>query len=168
MTHEAPSQFAQVPLRQRSGEIIAYALVDPADLAFVNQWTWRDFGQGYVGRIQSIDGKRTRILLHRVLLGPVPKGFEVDHINGNRRDNRRGNLRIATRAENAQNIFRRGEFTSRFRGVNWDAEKQKWRARVHINYRSHFIGLFESEEEAGAAASAFRSNHLEFSNEARA
>jgi hypothetical protein len=73
---------------------------------------------------------------------------QVDHINGNREDNRFANLREATNAENAQNR-RRKDNKSGYTGVR--KENQKWLAEIKINYKPMRIGLFATPEEARAA-----------------
>lgn len=93
------------------------------------------------------DGKATSEMLHRFVLS-APKGLDVDHINGDTLDNRRENLRTATRSQNAINRHAKlpGK-TSRFRGVSWDRHKGRWRAFVS---RLH-IGYFASEDAAAKA-----------------
>lgn len=152
-----------IPLRRRSDDVIGYALCDPEDFAHLNQWSWRfTRTSGYVVR-----GGRDHqtILMHRYVMGLGPRGtavsYEVDHINGDRLDNRKANLRIVTRAQNAQNVSGRGG-TSRFRGVSFDRGAGRWRAEATLFYKKHYIGLFDSEQEAADAAAAFRAEHMPF------
>lgn len=88
--------------------------------------------------------------MHRVL---VPGAPEVDHINGNGLDNRRANLRRASRQQNAANGVKKGT-TSSMKGVCWDQARKKWKAQIKINYRTHFLGRFNSEMSAGVAYDA--------------
>jgi hypothetical protein len=81
--------------------------------------------------------------------GRHPKGV-VDHINGNRFDNRIANLRECSRAENMRNLKGRG--TSGFKGVF--AHRKKWLARICVNRKDHYLGVFNTKEEAGAAYDA--------------
>lgn len=80
--------------------------------------------------------RRHRIHMHRFLLG-APTGMDVDHVNGNTLDNRRANLRLVTRSENAQN-----RAPGSFRGqsgipnVHWNKALGLWVARVKVNGRS--------------------------------
>lgn len=86
--------------------------------------------------------------------GEWPK-HDVDHINGIRDDNRFANLRCVTRQQNAQNRTKvMGK--SKFRGVCWCKQQQKWKAYATVNYKLNVFGFFNSEEEAGAAAKAGR------------
>jgi hypothetical protein len=79
--------------------------------------------------------------LHGVIMNP-PKGYDVDHINGDGLDNRRCNLRTCTRAQNGRN--RRGSAASGFKGVRWDKHKSAWIAYLHL-------GSFPTKELAAAA-----------------
>lgn len=94
--------------------------------------------------------------MHRVILNP-PKGFSVDHKNGNGLDNRRSNLRIATASLNGANRKNQGNNSSGFKGV--DFKKGKWRARIAHKKKRYELGFFATKEEAAAmymqAAQAF-------------
>lgn len=75
---------------------------------------------------------------------------EIDHINGSRADNRIGNLRTATRKQNMENRTP-APGTSGYRGVCWLDANQKWRASITHNRKNHYLGLFDTAEEASAA-----------------
>jgi len=79
--------------------------------------------------------------------GEWPKE-QLDHINGDRSDNRIANLREATNAQNAQNRKRRDNKTG-FTGVN--KENNRWKAEIKVNYKKIRLGLFDTPEEAHAA-----------------
>lgn len=93
-----------------------------------------------------------RAVMERILDGPIPRGREVDHRNLNRLDNRRSNLRMATRQQNSANCSRKS--ASRFRGVTWDKARGKWAAGVKIDYVRHNLGRFDNEEDAARAYDA--------------
>lgn len=76
----------------------------------------------------------------------------LDHINGNRDDNRPQNLRLATAAENNQNQHGLpAHNTSGERGVSWDASREKWTAHISVDGRAKNLGRFESKDLASAA-----------------
>lgn len=78
---------------------------------------------------------------------------EIDHINGDRRDNSIANLREATRSENARNTPRRADNSSGFRGVFWGAKQRRWYARINVKGVTYSLGGYATAE---AAAAAFR------------
>lgn len=87
--------------------------------------------------------------------------FDVDHINGDKLDNRKANLRICTRQQNLQNRLKITG-TSKYRGVSWDPERQMFRAQATINYRNHFLGRYATEEEAAGVVRRFREANMPF------
>ena len=91
------------------------------------------------------------VKLHRVavfyMTGEWPP-FEVDHINGNRGDNRWVNLRVATRAENAKNLNKMKTNTSGIPGVHWNKSEGKWQVRVMVDGKRHSGGYYSDLEKA--------------------
>lgn len=153
-----------VPIHGRSG-VRAHAIVDDEDFEFVGSLRWNLATRGYAQREQTIDGRPYLVLMHRMILGlRFGDGRESDHVNRNRLDNRRSNLRVVTRAQNAQNKTG-GWGSSRERGVYWDRQVGRWGACVGLNGKSNHIGHFDSEIDAAIAASDFRRKHLPYSNE---
>ena len=103
--------------------------------------------------------------LHRWILALAGTGQQADHINGDRLDNRRENLRACTSAENAQN--RTYPHPSGLpRGVTRQANGQ-YRAQAMLAGRMHTIGCYATPEEADLAVSAWRAEHMPFSADAR-
>ena len=97
-------------------------------------WYWHE---GYARSGPDEDGKR--VLMHRFIIGPLP-GIQIDHVNGERLDNRLGNLRVATAGENQAN--RRGPQSNNSHGGLgvWQARDGRWRARVRGRYARHADG----------------------------
>ena len=83
--------------------------------------------------------------------GPVPEGMHIDHINGNRYDNRLCNLRLATPQQNAQNRPKRQGTSSKYKGVYWSKPHNKWRAQIQHDGAWFNLGLYDSEEDAANA-----------------
>ena len=75
----------------------------------------------------------------------------IDHINGNRTDNRWENIRAASNSENVKNSSRRSDNSSGFGGVDWHPQTKKWRARISVNNCRIHVGMFECKDEAIAA-----------------
>jgi hypothetical protein len=92
-----------------------------------------------------------------------PPSMYLDHINGNRFDNRISNLREATSAENMQNIRKAPKNSSHgFLGTSFDSEKNKWRARIRVNGVKISLGRFNTPQEANAAYIAAKRKHHPF------
>jgi hypothetical protein len=89
--------------------------------------------------------------------GYLPK--EIDHINGDRPDNRIENLREATRRENPYNQGMCKNNTSGFRGVSWHNHSKAWLVRLCVNGKSKIIGYFKDLELAGLVADEARALH---------
>lgn len=100
--------------------------------------------------------------MHRQILGlDGSDKTQVDHKDRNRLNNQRANLRLATRAQQQQNLPAMGG-RSRFRGVSWDAANDRWRATVVFQGKQHSCGRHKTELEAALAAEAFRLEHMPF------
>lgn len=148
------------------------ALVDDADYAAVMAaGPWHVDFRGYPAHniehplggaaAHGHRGKRyTLQRLHQLLVGSWQ-----DHIDQDRLNNQRHNLRPATCAQNNQNMPSRGG-TSRHRGVSWSVGGQRWLARASVGGVAHHIGYFDDEDEAAQAASLFRAEHMPFSADA--
>lgn len=158
------SDRAQFVVR-RKGEDFTVT-IDAEDVERVNRHRWFCDSQGYVSRNAVMGGRRTRQKLHRFLLN-LPPGDDpcVDHINRDRLDNRKANLRTLTRAQNSQNKCSTTGASSVYRGVHWDPRNKRWRAFVkHRGVRTH-LGLFADELEAARVASDRRRSVMPFSYE---
>jgi hypothetical protein len=100
--------------------------------------------------------------MHRLING-TPEGRDTDHKNCNRLDNRRDNLRVATRAQNHYNKSLGSDNTSGFKGVSWEKRRGKWIASINIDGHRKFLGSFISAEIAYSAyCEAARLGHGEF------
>ncbi len=167
-----PDEPYSIPLRARDGTLRAYALIDAADAGLplhgstVGELRWCLSSKGYAARaLARIDGRpQGQVTLHRVILGLSPgDGLDCDHINRDRVDCRRANLRIATNAENSQNLGLHAANTSGVRGVSWHAQRGKWQASARLNGRKRFLGYFATLADAEAVVVAWRQEHMPFS-----
>lgn len=89
--------------------------------------------------------------LHHFVLGRPSEGFVTDHIDRNRLNNQRFNLRFVTRAQNNMNATRWSNNTSGFKGVTWVKKDRKWQAQTKVNGRSIYLGQFSTAEDAARA-----------------
>ncbi len=123
-----------------------HVLVDPRDHTKLAHFNWHHSHNGYYHAY--IGGKKVR--LHRFIMG-AQQGQIVDHINGNRLDNRRCNLRFATKSQNAMNTGLRADNKSGFKGVSWDKKKELWTARIRVGSQYKFLGYFTDPADGGSA-----------------
>lgn len=121
--------------------------VDLEDFWKVRDVCWHKNEDGYI--VGSINGKTTRI--HRLIMD-APDEFDVDHKHGRqtRNDNRKYNLRIATRSQNNTNRDTQKNNNSGSAGVYKHSQCNKWTANVWQNNKTIYLGLFDTKEEAVA------------------
>jgi hypothetical protein len=126
------------------------------------QWNGRFAGKEaftseYPGGYKHGDIFGLRVRAHRVIWamhnGMWPDG-EIDHINGNPRDNRIENLREVDRTGQNRNHKLQSNNKSGRVGVYWHSRGQKWTAQIRANGKVYHLGLFASISEAVAARSA--------------
>jgi hypothetical protein len=129
--------MAEIPLTK--GRV---AIVDDDMYDYLNQWKWFYHVNGYALRTYKENGKSKKERMHRAVIN-APSGYDVDHINGNKLDNRKSNLRVATRSQNNYNKSVQSNSTSGFKGVSWSTQKNKWRARIHVDKQEINLGFFE-------------------------
>jgi hypothetical protein len=133
-------------------------LIDDDDRALFGHHSWSLSGNGYIQRHHTTEqGKHTKLRLHREIMG-LPDGI-VDHINGNKLDNRRCNLRVTDLQGNAQNQSLSAKNTSGHRGVSWRKNEQKWYAYAKIDGAMLSLGFYDELEEAARVAREYREKH---------
>lgn len=120
-------------------------LIDDEDADLVATYKWSVAIKRGVPYFQSTS--KPSIQLARLILS-APAEFLVDHINGNTLDNRKSNLRLATKRTNAQNMKSNRGSTSKYKGVCWDKFRNKWRATIKVDGKQVHLGRFLTEEDA--------------------
>lgn len=126
-------------------------LVDSEYYGWLNRWTWHEHGSGY--SIRRIGNPGKIIWMHR-LINDTPGGFETDHINRNRLDNRQSNLRTVTRSENILNSKLRSDNKTGHKGVHKLKDKERWVAYISKDKKFIKISVFKSQPEAVMARQA--------------
>lgn len=143
----------EIPLTQGH-----FAIVDDEDFEYLNQWKW--MFDKYARR----NGERKwnkpigirHIAMHRVVLErkigrPLLKDELGDHINGDKLDNRRSNLRVSSFAGNQHNRPAYSNNTSGYKGVKWHSQNKKWRAQITVDGKRISLGLFHNKDDAARA-----------------
>lgn len=144
---EAPPSCRQIPLWKRDGLVAGYALVDEVD-ASLAQYRWCIVGGYAVRALSKKGGTRKWVRMHR-LIAQAPEGVEVDHINRNRLDNRRSNLRLTDRLGNARNRSLNRASNSGYKGVRqFGSQGGRWMAEIGYEGRVFFLGVHQTSEEA--------------------
>jgi hypothetical protein len=127
--------WAEMTIYNKAHNPIAVALIDIDDVIEISKHRWCLTTGKYV--MTKINRKTLK--LHRFILSP-PENMEVDHINHNKLDNRRSNLRIVTKSQNQMN--------SKAKGVYWSSVRQKWFAGLTKNKKSYTKGYFNDIQDA--------------------
>ena len=126
------------------------AIVDDDWYEMLSLVSWY-VGGGYVRRTASRPGIKHigPELIHRIIMDAQPGEF-VDHINHNKLDNRRGNLRFCNQSQNLANSVPKRKRGGKAKGVffNGRGHRKKWEARIGVDYGYLYIGSFETEREA--------------------
>lgn len=126
-------------------------VVDEDDYEELSKHKWYCNQAGYACRnLPSINKHgKTTMYMHVQILGKVD-GMQSDHINRDKLDNRKSNLRIVMPCQNQWNKGPR-KGTSKYKGVSWHSREKKWRAKITVNKKEIVIGDFKNEEEAAKA-----------------
>lgn len=151
------TEYREIPLTRG-----LTALVDAADYAWLSRWKWNAHASGrrhhYAAR-SGLDssGKKRITYMHRALMG---EAGEVDHINGNKLDNRRANLRVVSHSVNTRNQRnKRLGCTTEHIGVHRTPDG-RWRAQITLDYRNKNLGTYASLEQAIAARARGVARHF--------
>jgi hypothetical protein len=144
---EIRGELALIPLTQGK-----HAHIDVEDAEKVRNYNWCAIKDGNTFYAKAwIDG--SHVMLHQRIL-QVPDGFLPDHIDRDGLNNRRSNLRVATRTQNQGNQTKSKRNTSGFKGVReakWATGSKRWRASIVENHKVKHLGYFYTPEEAAKA-----------------
>lgn len=152
-------------IEKRKLNVVPGLMLDPTDISVIERHMWKVSDNGYVvakirlGGGKGIgSGKLMQLYLHRFLMSP-PSGMVVDHINGNKLDNRRENLRVVTNSANCHNR----PFAPLLANVSANRNKNgsiaSWQARVHVGGRTSNLGYCRNICDAIALVKRWRSHN---------
>lgn len=135
---EQPEEYKLIPLTQGK-----FAKVDNEDFDRLKDINW-SYSDGY-----AINHKLGS--MHRYIMN-APSNMLVDHKKlENTLDNRKENLRLATKSQNASNIKSHVDSTSQYKGVSWRKDTEKWNASITKDGVYYSLGCYSTEEEAALA-----------------
>lgn len=121
-----------------------YALVDDSDFKKINEIKWHLSSRGYACNKRR---NQKTLFMHR-LINNTPDGMQTDHINKNKLDNRRSNLRTVSNQKNHWNMPIQKSNTSGFTGISWDKSRKKWVAVIWVNDKPIHLGRFSDKINA--------------------
>lgn len=132
--------YAEVFLYDKYGNVKIKTLIDLDDVSRVGEYKWTYSGVYAKNEINDI-------YLHSFLLGYY-ENQEIDHINRDKLDNRKQNLRFVSHLNNSKNISIPKDNKTGFIGVIWDKERKKWRAEITANKISKHLGRYDDIDMA--------------------
>lgn len=127
------SNYYEIILYNKKCQEISRALIDKDDLEKVKQYKWSLTSHNYIKNFKH------NIQLHQLILGKKDR-LDIDHINHNKLDNRKQNLRHCTRSQNMMN--------NKSKGIFWYKNKNRWIAKIMVNYKNINLGSFINEQDA--------------------
>jgi len=136
----------QIPLTKE-----AFALVDDEDYDHLIQYSWHLHSAGYAVCKVYKNSKAIPIYMHRLIRNIENKKIQIDHIDGNRLNNCKENLRLSNVQTNQRNRGKQKNNKSGFKGVYWHKETNKFRAQIVINKTPIHLGLFSTAQQASEA-----------------
>lgn len=137
-----------------------FTVVDDCDYDHLMQIPWRYNNNGYAITAQT---PNPRAMHHYIL--QVPPGKVVDHINRDRLDNRRSNLRVCTPEENSKNRSKRRGSLSKYKGVSYSRRDKVWAVKIWVGGKNKHLGVYRCEIQAAMAYDVAAIEHYgEFAN----
>lgn len=128
--------------------------VDDEDYENLSLFKWsahKSNNKIYAIRNAKINNKKVTIRMHAQIMS----SSYIDHIDENGLNNQKSNLRKASKSQNGSNVGKRQKpCSSKFKGVSWSKQKNKWQVRICIQYKETNLGLFENEIDAAKAYDA--------------
>lgn len=121
---------------------------DLEDYDKIKDYCWYKTRQGYI----KTSYQKNNIVMHKLVMGLYDNNnydkYDVDHIYHNKNDNRKSQLRLATRSQNSMNCKVKSTNTSGVTGVSWDKDRNKWIANIKVNYKNIYLGCYDNIKDA--------------------
>lgn len=127
------------------------AIVDDQDYENLNQYKWHYSNHGYAARMVRKKQHRSVTFMQWYIVRPLLNTV-IDHINGDRLDNRRCNLRMCKKEDNNKNRrVNKSKTSSQYKGVTWRKHAKAWKAYIKLNQKQIHLGYFKNEFDAAIA-----------------
>jgi len=135
--------LCKIVLRNKTGETVGVAVVDACDLHLVKDYKWHLTNHGYV----ASKGKHGAVYMHRLLIGI--DGGHIDHVDQDKQNNRRHNLRHCTASQNIANSKARKSSKTGIKGVH--PTRNGFAAQITKDRKTLHLGTFQDADEAKAS-----------------
>lgn len=144
--------YAEFDTRDKNGNVNGTFLIDLDIVDFVKTHKIYKSNEGYASYKIKKDDKTLNMRLHRYIMDVHNQSSSIfiDHINQNKYDNRRSNLRITTQEGNNRNVKEYSHNTSGHKGVSWSKQRNCWESYIHKNNKKINLGLYHDFNKAVA------------------
>lgn len=139
------NNYAEIELYNRNCDIVGYSKIDIEDIEKVKEYKWGTNNTGYVSSTHKY-GKK--LMLNRFIVDCTDLSVVVDHINHDKLDNRKENLRICTQQQNVMNSSISKLNTSGFKGVHFSKNTNKWCSRISFKGGRIVLGYYKDIKDA--------------------
>lgn len=133
-------------------------LIDDEDYEKIKRYHWNilrtEEKKGYKyfqANLKRCDGKRRKVMLHRIIMNAKTKEEIIDHKNGDTLDNRKTNLRICNKTENNRNQKTSKANVMGIKGVSFVGKKELYQARITVDKKLIHLGYYKTSREAYSA-----------------
>jgi hypothetical protein len=152
------NKFAPLPSLEILKTYLKVDSMSPSGLTWIKSYTNRVKAGSFAGskgRYWRVSFKGKEYPAHRLIYFLAhsinPEQLDIDHIDQNKLNNNINNLRLVTRQQNNANTRSARNSTSKYKGVSFNKQSQKWVAQITKNYKQMYIGLFDCESDAAKA-----------------
>lgn len=154
-----------IPLSGKKGKGF-HTKVSSERFDYLNQFDWYLNTNGYVNRNKNLNKIKHNFLIHREIMSFPDRKIDIDHKDGDKLNNVDSNLRLATRSQNNANRKKiRKNKSSKYTGVTWNKNRNKWTEQIQFNNKRYGVGYFNSKVDAARARDgAALVLHGEFAN----
>ena len=123
----------KIPLKNKNKEIVDYALVSKEDYELISKYKWHRNENYACGTVNKKKFKMHRYIMKEILGNNIESKTKIDHIDNNKLNNKRDNLRIVTDSENCRNKMKLKNSSSKYIGVTYIKANKNWRTSMRIN-----------------------------------